>query len=176
MPSPIFVSRLPGDGPKKYSTVLVAAGLNGDLGRAERRIVTPGRARHDTWIEIEQGLRAGDRLIADPTTPSEDGDRILIIGEIVTDPLPDDFPNIAVLSNSRERMEPGLTMIEALRRDRTQGYLIVVDERGEVIWYMPTNTSQAYITRLQPDGLILTPVAARKVPSVGTETRTRSSP
>ncbi len=50
-------------------------------GRAVSKAVVTGRGRVDGWIEIEQGLQPGDRLIADPPSDLQDGDRIRIVGE-----------------------------------------------------------------------------------------------
>lgn len=48
--------------------------------------------------------------------------------EISTDPPPADFPEFSVTSVP-ELMEPGVTLFEA------GGYLIIVDETGQVVWY-----------------------------------------
>ncbi len=45
------------------------------------RAVVLGRGRIDSWIEIEDGLRPGDRLIADPPPDLRDGQRLRILGE-----------------------------------------------------------------------------------------------
>jgi len=48
--------------------------------------------------------------------------------EVSTDPLPENFPFISVTSTP-ELMEPGVTLFEAA------GFLIMVNEIGEVVWY-----------------------------------------
>jgi RND family efflux transporter MFP subunit len=71
---------------------LMQRGANGqarvwvaDQGRnvAVSRAVAVGRGRVNDWIEVEEGLQPGDRLIADPPMGLADGDRINIIGEAV---------------------------------------------------------------------------------------------
>ena len=69
----------------RRASVLVVVDLSGDRGRAEERTVTLGRSRRGAWVEIEDGLRAGDRLIAEPRTGIEDGDRVVIIDESADD-------------------------------------------------------------------------------------------
>jgi len=50
-------------------------------GLAETRNVTVGSARVGDWIEIHDGLRAGDWLIADPPPGLQAGDAVKVIGE-----------------------------------------------------------------------------------------------
>lgn len=59
----------------------------------------------------EQGKRVSERVL-----------------EILTDPLPEDFPEFSATGNP-DLMEPGVTLFEA------GGFLIAVDEFSEVIWY-----------------------------------------
>lgn len=49
--------------------------------RASRRNVVLGRARLGDWIEIDNGLQPGDRLIVDPPSDLQDGARLRIVGE-----------------------------------------------------------------------------------------------
>lgn len=51
-----------------------------------------------------------------------------VVFDVFTDPLPEGFPEISVTSIP-ELMEPGVTLFEAA------GYLIAVNEIGEVVWY-----------------------------------------
>ncbi len=51
-----------------------------------------------------------------------------VVFEVTTDPLPEGFPEINVTSTP-ELMEPGVTLFEA------EGYLVAVNETGEVVWY-----------------------------------------
>jgi len=48
---------------------------------AVSRVVVAGRGRIGGWIEIEDGLRPGDRLIADAPDDMQDGQRVRILGE-----------------------------------------------------------------------------------------------
>jgi arylsulfate sulfotransferase len=64
------------------------------------------------------------------------GAETLVLGplELVTAPLPSDFPALELLSSAPERMAPGHTLFSTTG---DVGYLVVVDERGEVVWYHP---------------------------------------
>ncbi len=62
---------------------LVVGGLVEDRGRVERRTVTTGGRAAEGWIEIGDGLRVGDLLIADPPPDLEPGDRVRVVGESV---------------------------------------------------------------------------------------------
>jgi len=59
---------------------------------------------------------------------------------IDTDPLPDDFPPLAVTFSRPEHMEPGVTLLSVYRwgeqgRDLDFGLLVAVDAAGDVVWY-----------------------------------------
>ena len=84
----------------------------------------PGRTHAVTFIAIDA---AGNRAVAPPLT-------------IDTEPLPDDFPPLAVTVSRPERMEPGATLLNVYRwgeeeRDPTFGLLVAVDASGDVVWY-----------------------------------------
>ncbi len=67
-----------------------------------------------------------------------------------TAPLPEGFPEINLLTSIPDRMEPGHTLFPA----RMSGdYQIIVDEQGEVVWYMPSGA--AWDSRQLPDGQLL---------------------
>ena len=59
--------------------------------------------------------------------------------EVITDPLPEGFPSIEVESDP-ERMEPGFTLVEVIpegQKNKELGAsIIIVDEVGEIVWYM----------------------------------------
>lgn len=65
-------------GDNDETRVWLAAPSNG---QAISQVVVPGRGQVDGWIEIEEGLQPGDRIIADPPSDLQDGDRIRIVGE-----------------------------------------------------------------------------------------------
>ena len=54
---------------------------------------------------------------------------------ITTDPLPETFPNLTLLMSAPVRMEPGLTLLDIARMDRTAGFIAIVDNQGDVVWY-----------------------------------------
>ncbi|MBM64398.1 MAG: hypothetical protein CL484_15735 [Acidobacteria bacterium] len=79
--------------------------------------------------------------------------------EVVTDPLPDDFPPIDVRISKPSRMEPGITMLEPTFRATDEdgpGYhlLVAVDETGEVVWYYKATQPVADARRLQNGNLL----------------------
>lgn len=47
----------------------------------ERRAVRTGHARSEGWIEVAEGLRVGDRLVANAPSDLSDGQRVRISGE-----------------------------------------------------------------------------------------------
>jgi arylsulfate sulfotransferase len=95
-----------------------------------------------------------------------------LLGNFVTPPLPDSFPAITLLESAPDQMEPGLTLIEASRKDRSAGFLVIVDNQGRVVWYIESDGSQA-VTRLGDDGLLIVLTATdnliRKIDFAGNE-------
>jgi len=63
------------------ASVLAVAGLVDGRGRVERRIVVVGERKIDGWVEIDEGLRVGDLLVAQPPPDMEPGDRVRVAGE-----------------------------------------------------------------------------------------------
>ena len=57
---------------------------------------------------------------------------------VTTDPLPDEFPSIEVVSQP-SKMEPGYTLVEVVPEGRENkefgALIIIVDYNGEVVWY-----------------------------------------
>jgi arylsulfate sulfotransferase len=62
--------------------------------------------------------------------------------------LPDEFPPLTVTINDASKMEPGITLLPINRWDQAagvqDGWVVAVDERGEVIWwaYSPLRLGQ----------------------------------
>jgi len=75
--------------------------------------------------------------------------------EVATGPLPENFPQLEVTGDPG-LMEPGVTLFES------GGFLIMVDETGDVVWYYrePSSTSLDRDVRRLPNGnlLLLLPV------------------
>jgi len=67
-----------------------AAAWVADISRgvAVRRSITLGDGRVRDWIEVLDGLRAGDRLIAEDPATLKDGLRIAVVGEAAAEPGP----------------------------------------------------------------------------------------
>ncbi|MEM7280741.1 MAG: aryl-sulfate sulfotransferase [Pseudomonadota bacterium] len=74
---------------------------------------------------------------------------------IITDPLPNDFPTITLNSSDPSQMEPGLTLLDATRHNRTTGYMIMVDAQGDVVWYLKSDDSQTATDFLPSEALFL---------------------
>lgn len=53
----------------------------------------------------------------------------------ITAPLPTDMPAIRLLTNNVEKMEPGYTLFRVGNQTAHAGYVTVVDNSGEVVWY-----------------------------------------
>jgi len=53
----------------------------------------------------------------------------------VSAPLPADFPNRTVLHSEPSKMEPGFTLFIIQNRTAKAGYLTILDNSGEVVWY-----------------------------------------
>lgn len=53
----------------------------------------------------------------------------------VTAPLPAGFPTSVVLQSVPSMMEPGYTLCFVLNRNAVNGYIVIMDNSGEVVWY-----------------------------------------
>jgi arylsulfate sulfotransferase len=54
---------------------------------------------------------------------------------VITAPLPTDFPKLTLLKSQPEDMEPGYTLFRLINQNNSHAYLVIVDQRGEVVWY-----------------------------------------
>lgn len=54
---------------------------------------------------------------------------------VITAPLPSDFPHSVLYTNQPDKMEPGYTLFRIANKNTKHGYLTVVDNAGEVVWY-----------------------------------------
>jgi len=59
----------------------------------------------------------------------------------VTVPLPDSFPEIKVLRANPQAMEPGYTLFRCVVNNFNVGYLTIINNEGEVVWYSTRNSS-----------------------------------
>lgn len=84
-----------------------------------------------------------------------DGNRTQTSTHVVTtDPLPDNFPPVAVRVARPRRMEPGLTLVPFLRwaagdPDREFGLVYAIDAQGEILWYYHVDHSVNDLVPLQ---------------------------
>ena len=88
-----------------------------------------------THIQALIGLKPARTYTVDVTAIDADG---LQVGQqltTTTDPLPENFP-VLELHTSTDQVEPGFTLFGTRNKDTTASYLVVVDARGEVVWYL----------------------------------------
>ena len=55
--------------------------------------------------------------------------------QFITGPLPTNFPNLHLLQSEPDRMEPGYTLFRAEMHSNANGYAMIVNTGGEVVWY-----------------------------------------
>ena len=55
--------------------------------------------------------------------------------QFITGPLPTNFPNLHLLHSEPDRMEPGYTLFRVELHSSANGYAIIVNSGGEVVWY-----------------------------------------
>ena len=58
--------------------------------------------------------------------------------QVVTDPLPDGFPTVAVNKSEPDKMEPGYTLFDVIPEGNNAEFgalIVIVDELGNVVWY-----------------------------------------
>lgn len=73
---------------------------------------------------------------------------------IVTDPLPDEFPTISLLHAEPAKMGSLYTLLDARRRDRSFGAVVILDDAANVVWYWQAPVSSE--TERVADGTFLT--------------------
>jgi arylsulfate sulfotransferase len=100
------------------------------------------------------GFKPGRAHTVTVSVLDEEGNDLIepVVLEVTTDPLPEGFPLINVTSTP-ELMEPGVTLFEA------GGYLVAVNETGEVVWYhqiqVPIGQSDHDVRRMNNGNLLL---------------------
>lgn len=87
--------------------------------------------------------------------------------EFLTPPLPKSFPPLEVTLSQPERMEPGVLLfpLNLWRDDESVmefGYLIAVDEKGEVIWFLQSGHRTADVRLLRNGHLMVITVTRSK--------------
>jgi len=86
------------------------------------------------------GLKPGRTYTVTVTAVAADDQRVTAdpAPQTTTDPLPENFPVLALRSSETALMEPGFTLFGTRAKGGSASYLVIVDERGEVVWYMST--------------------------------------
>ena len=74
--------------------------------------------------------------------------------QFITDPLPTNFPSIALLQAEPAQMEPGYTLFRVEMHNGTYWYVVIVDNSGEVVWYNAA-PSTADVRRLDNGDLFM---------------------
>jgi len=77
----------------------------------------------------------------------------------ITAPLPTNMPTIRLLTNNVEKMEPGDTLFRAINLTAHTGYVTIVDNSGEVIWY--SELPAAFDVRQRTNGDLFFPLNNR---------------
>jgi hypothetical protein len=62
----------------------------------------------------------------------------------VTAPLPASFPKITLLTANPGSMEPGYTLFRLVVNNAFIGYLTIINNQGEVVWYSTRNSSHDF--------------------------------
>ena len=123
---------------KVLATVLVTDGTNS----WEQLPSTSAKEKHSIAV---MGLRPGRkhqiqvRVQIPGKTETETSDPM----EFKTDPLPANFPPIRTILSKPEKMEPGVTLFAINFWNNSTsildyGFIIAVDEKGEVVWFCNT--------------------------------------
>jgi hypothetical protein len=60
--------------------------------------------------------------------------------QMITPPLPADFPVITLLTADPTRMARGYTLMDTGRKDGSTAYIVIVDNAAEVVWYFKTDS------------------------------------
>lgn len=70
----------------------------------------------------------------------------------ITAPLPADFPHSVVLQSDPSKMEPGYTLFIIQNRTAKVGYITMMDNSGQVVWYSPSPSLGEYDIRQLANG------------------------
>ncbi|MDB6124452.1 MAG: Arylsulfotransferase [Pedosphaera sp.] len=94
----------------------------------------------------------------------------------ITGPLPADFPTIVLFQSKPDKMEPGYTLFRGQNNGNNKGYLTIVDNAAEVVWYSGINSSLD--VRQLPNGDLWIPLITSivEINMLGQTTKTLSLP
>lgn len=81
----------------------------------------------------------------------------------ITAPLPANFPVHTVLKSDPSKMEPGYTLFIVQRGFWQNTFVTIVDNTGEVVWYMPSPSKYDLDVRQLPNGDLFFPEQAPEV-------------
>lgn len=125
--------------------------------RTEHRLAVVG-LRPDRTHQIRVQVESYDGWFVETSDPLP----------LVTPPLPDDFPPIRTVLSRPGKMEPGVTLFAVNRwwegeRDSNYGYIMMLDGRGEVIWYFRAGRGTADMRLLRNGRLLCNDTNYRQV-------------
>ena len=125
-------------------------------GSATRAVRYRGyRTDHSLYL---LGLKANSSYTVNVQLTDQNGIRTDIdpLLQVVTSPLPVDFPTVEVLVSNPAKMEPGFTLLDRFSRNRAaedpslENYAIIFDQSGDVVWY--TSLAGGTAMRQLPNG------------------------
>jgi arylsulfate sulfotransferase len=102
------------------------------------------------------GFRAGRTNVITTTVHDRFGNEVTAPQSLVfkTAPLPGGFPQSVLLKSEPKKMEPGYVLFRVSNRTSYNGYLTVVDDAGQVVWYSG-RPSLVEVRRLENGNLFL---------------------
>ncbi|MBX2797746.1 MAG: aryl-sulfate sulfotransferase [Myxococcales bacterium] len=122
---------------------------------ATQRLTGPLGTEHaiDLW-----GFRAGADHRIEVTVRTETDELLWPqVSTVTTEPLPPDFPRLEVL-HTTDRRTPGLDLfhVDAEPDDRPE-YIVVLDGRGDVVWYFAARSAVNHVVQLSSGDLVYMP-------------------
>jgi hypothetical protein len=112
---------------------LVSVSVNDGKKPWKRNFFDYGTNHSETLL----GFKA-DRTNEITITVSDQSGNTFTVAEslsFITAPLPTNMPTIRLLTNNVEKMEPGYTLFRVGNLTARAGYVTIVDNSGEVVWY-----------------------------------------
>ena len=95
----------------------------------------------------------------------------------ITAPLPANFPHSTVLKSEPDKMEPGYTLFIVRPNSSAAGYITILDNAGDVVWYSPAQSTSSFDVRQLDDGDLFTEASNfREISLLGQTVRTWSPP
>ncbi|MEM7473383.1 MAG: aryl-sulfate sulfotransferase [Planctomycetota bacterium] len=122
--------------------VLVSVEVSDGQNRWKQPPITGPQKKHSIpVVGLRPGLRHAIRVLANKSGDTKITQSKAL--EFITEPLPNSFPPIRTILAKPEKMEPGVTFFAVNFWDNSTsmldyGYIIAVDNRGDVVWFCHT--------------------------------------